>query len=278
MDARTLRSFLTLADTLNFSRAAAACHMSPSTLSRAIAQLEARVGAPLFERTNRHVNLTGEGELFRMYARESLALWESFRDSLTEDARTLTGELTMYCSVTASHSFLFRLLNEFRQRHPNIRIRLETGDAEQALLKVQSGDAQLAIGSRPQSLPTTVTFEPITQTALTFIAPRDDAAALRRHRAWARAPMILPEAGLTRDRVDRWFRQQDIAPNVWAQVNGYEAIVSMVSLGNGVGVVPELVLANSPLRDRVTALNVRPALDPLDVGLMLLKRSTSNRL
>ena len=88
MDAKTLRSFLTLAETLHFGRAASACHMSPSTLSRAIAQLETRVGVALFERTNRHVSLTSEGQLLRQYARESLALWESFRDALTEDART----------------------------------------------------------------------------------------------------------------------------------------------------------------------------------------------
>lgn len=278
MDVRTLRSFLSLADTLHFGRAASARHMSPSTLSRAIRKLEARVGVALFERDNRHVTLTSEGELFRRYARESLARWDAFQDSLTEERRELTGELTMYCSVTASHSFLFDLLNEFRRRHARIRIKLQTGDAEQALLKVQSGEVQLSIGARPLTLPSSIDFRPIARTPLAFVAPVEAVEDLQKKRRWARAPMILPEAGLTRDRVDRWFRQHDMTPNVWAQVAGNEAIVSMVSLGHGVGVVPGLVLANSPLRDRVAALRVRPSLEPLDVGLMMLKKSLGNRL
>ena len=54
---------------------------------------------------------------------------------------------------------------------------------------------------------------------------------------------------------------------------GDEAIVSMVSLGLGVGVVPKLVLDNSPMADRIRVLAVKPQLAPYDVGLFSLKKN-----
>jgi LysR family positive regulator for ilvC len=90
--------------------------------------------------------------------------------------------------------------------------------------------------------------------------------------------MILSEAGVSRGCVDEWFREQGIAPNIYAQVAGNEAIVSMVSLGFGIGVVPKIVLDNSPLAERVQVLEVDPALEPFDIGLFTLKKSLKNRL
>lgn len=284
MDNRTLQAFLSLADALHFGRAADACHMSPSTLSRAIKQLESTLGVLLFQRDNRSVTLTTEGELFRRYARESMALWESFHNSLMDETRELTGEIAMYCSVTASYSFLFELLTEFRARHPRIRIKLQTGDPEQAVAHVQSGEAQISIGARPSSLPAALSFKSITTTPLVFIAPRAEPAMARlpdqtaQTSQWNHVPMIVPETGVARDRIDKWFRNRGVTPRIYAQVAGNEAIVSMVSLGDGIGIVPRIVLDNSPLADRVRALVVKPQLKPLEVGLFVLKKSLTNRL
>lgn len=67
--------------------------------------------------------------------------------------------------------------------------------------------------------------------------------------------------------MNTWFQAKDIKPHIYAQVTGNEAIVSMVALGVGVGVVPELVLRNSPLASRVRILNVQPELEPFSIGL-----------
>lgn len=284
MDKRLLVAFLSLADGLHFGRAAEACHMSPSTLSRAIKQLETTLGVRLFDRDNRSVTLTAEGALFRRYARESLALWDSFQDSLMDETRELTGEIAMYCSVTASYSFLFQLLSEFRERHPQIRIKLQTGDADQAISQIQSGAAQVSIGARPASLSAALAFRPIASTELVFIAPRGERSidnvptnATQASR-WSRVPMIVPQGGIARERIDKWFRARGIAPNIWAQVAGNEAIVSMVSLGDGIGIVPRIVLDNSPLAQRVQTLTIKPHLQSLEVGLFVLKKSLANRV
>ncbi|MCH1434910.1 MAG: LysR substrate-binding domain-containing protein, partial [Acidimicrobiales bacterium] len=101
--------------------------------------------------------------------------------------------------------------------------------------------------------------------------PRDSAG-------WDEIPMILAAGGIARRRVDSWFRALNVTPTIYAQVAGNEAIVSMVSLGLGVGVVPKIVLDNSPHAQRVRVLDVDPVLEPYDLGLFTLKRHLRNPL
>ena len=67
-------------------------------------------------------------------------------------------------------------------------------------------------------------------------------------------------------------------PRVHARVAGNEAIVAMVALGLGVGVVPRIVLDNSPLAERVRELPTRPAFAPYEVGLVTLARHLNDPL
>src|SRR5690606_25780196 len=190
---------------------------------------------------------TREGERFRDYARQALADWQAVRLALQDEQRILQGELSLYCSVTASYSFLHDMLSSFRHNYPRIEIKLHTGDPARAVERVRHGTEDIAIGARPNQLPAGVAFLPITRSALLFIAPASQPQlAERLHgpadgNAWQGVPMILSEEGLARERTDAWFRAHGIRPQIYAQVSGNEAIVSMVSLGFGVGVVPQIV-------------------------------------
>lgn len=284
MDDRALRHFLNLADSLHFGRASEASRLSPSALSRSIRRLEQKVGAPLFERNNRSVSLTPAGQRFLDYARNAVGEWDAIRGALMEQAGALRGEVSMYCSVTASYSFLFDILARFRRGHPLVEIKLHTGDPEEALGRVLSGAEDLAIGARPEKLPAGLAFRLITVSPLLFIsAAQGEYAGLgtgspARAADWREIPLILSERGLARRRVDAWFRKLGVAPNIYAQVAGNEAIVSMVSLGFGVGVVPRIVLDNSPLAHTVRVLNVRPELAPYEVGLLALEKRLASPL
>ena len=237
-------------------RASAASSVSASALSRNIRQLETELGAALFDRDNRSVTLTRQGETFLGWARDVLSGWDVVRHTLQEQSGDLQGEVSLYCSVTASYSFLFELLGRLRRDHPRIELKLHTGDPEHAIARVMAGSEDIAIGARPDALPAGLAFKPIARSRLVFIAPAGEPRLreLGRQRPdprqWTAAPMILPESGLARQRADQWFRDIGVRPHVYAQVAGNEAIVSMVSLGFGVGVVPEIVLDASPLADR----------------------------
>jgi LysR family positive regulator for ilvC len=284
MDVRQLRQFVHLTEALHFGRASAAANVSPSALSRSIRQFEAEVGAVLFDRDNRSVTLTRQGETFLAWARDVLAGWDVVRHTVQEQSGELQGEVSLYCSVTASYSFLFELLGRLRRDHPRIELKLHTGDPEHAIARVMAGSEDIAIGARPDALPAGLAFKPIARSRLVFIAPAADAALhdrgrrRREPREWAATPMILPETGLARQRVDRWFRDLGVKPRIYAQVAGNEAIVSMVSLGFGVGVVPEIVLDASPLAGQVKMLRVTPVLAPYDVGLFTLEKKLRSPL
>ena len=279
MDTKLLRHFLNLADSLHFGRASAACHVSPSTLSRSIQQLEEALGVQLFERDNRSVQLTREGEQFREYARDALQQWDGIRNQLMSTAEELCGEISVYCSVTASYSFLYDILSQFRQSYPGIEIKLHTGDPEPAIQRVLSGMEDICVAARPEHLPSELAFTRTGLSPLVFIAPKDDAYVIpTSDNEWSTTPMILPEKGISRDRANQWFANKNIKPRIYSQVAGNEAIVSMVSLGFGIGIVPQIVLDNSPLSDKVRILDVKPWLPAYDVGICVQEKKLKNPL
>jgi LysR family positive regulator for ilvC len=284
MNIRSLKHFLVLADDLHFGRASNACNISISALSRNIRHLEDDLGVLLFNRDNRTVVLTPEGQKFQQYAREAIAQWNLIRNDLMSSDDQLHGQVSMYCSVTASYSILFDLLNRFRLTNPGIEIKLHTGDPEHAIARVIAGENDITIAAHPSTLPRGLAFKPIVVSPLLFIAPIEQSdpnvplTTPSSPEEWATVPMILSEGGIARNRIDSWFRKMDVNPRIYAQVAGNEAIVSMVSLGLGIGVVPKIVLDNSPLVDRIKILDVKPELEPYDVGLFTLKKSLKNPL
>jgi len=272
MDHYALKLFLHLSETLHFGRTSQACHISPSALSRQIQRMEQEVGRKLFERNNRSVTLTTSGRDVRDYARTVLEGWQLLMDKLVEDGRDLKGEIRIYCSVTASLSILPKLLSAFRSAYPNVHIRLQTGDAAAAIQKVAAGDCDIAVSALPERMPPVLDFKILTETSLVFIAPRTTSSfsgALEGNISWKGIPFILAERGFARRKIDAWFKYQGIKPNIYAQVSGHEAIISMVALGCGVGIVPKLVIEKSPLKNTVSVLKKQPLMNPYTVGICI---------
>lgn len=286
MDTRALWVFLSVADTLNFSRSSELLHLSVSAVSRTVQRLEEELGRPLLERDNRTMSLTPAGREFREYARRSLAEWQQLRRRLGTDEE-LAGEVSLFCSVTASYSVLAPILEAFRLSHPSVEIMLHTGDQADGIGRVLEGQDDVAVSGRPAHLPGRLEFLPLMESPLLFCVPRAD-CAVRELVAqgdpaspgfdWSGVPFIVPERGVTKEMLDEWFRGRGIRPRIYAQVAGHEAIVAMVSLGLGVGIAPELVLDASGLADRVERLDPADGLPRLTVGLCSLKRRLVNPL
>ncbi len=280
MDTRALSVFLSLADTLNFSRSGELLHMSVSAVSRTLRRLEDELGQPLLERDNRRVRLTGAGREFREYARRSVDDWQRLRRKLgTEDQ--LAGEVSLYCSVTATYSVLAPILEVFRSVHPAVEIMMHTGDQADGISRVLTGQDDVAVSGRPAQLPQRLDFLPLLESPLQFWAPTADCAVRQQVDAgeaspagvaWAGIPFIVPERGITKEILDAWLRERGIRPRVYAQVAGHEAIVAMVSLGLGIGIAPELVVEASGMAGSVSQIVVPDGLPPLTIGLCSLKQ------
>jgi LysR family positive regulator for ilvC len=285
VDYDALRLYVHLARTLHFLRTSQECHVSPSALSRTIQRLEREAGWPLFERDRRSVRLTAAGARFAEHARDTLDRWERLRRDLRGRADTLEGTIAIFASVTACQSFLPDVLSGFRQRYPEIHIQLETGYAADALGMLAEGRVDVAVAALPPRVPPALVARVLLHTPLVFAAPaaRCEVERLTRMRPlpWTELPVVLPAAGLARESADRWFKRRRIAPRLYGEVPGSEAILSLVSLGCGVGIVPRLVLDKSPLRPNVRVLPVgREAADlgEFRVGVCTARRKLASPL
>ena len=278
METRDLELFCDLADTLSFARSSERRHISASGLSRAIRWLEDELNARLFVRDNRHVELTPAGERFLSTATRTLRnLEEAKAEALGEREGSVRGVVELYASVTACYSVLPPLLAEFRREHPQAQIRLRTGDAARAVAEVRNEGAQVSVAALPPSLERNLVSQRVTTTPLCLVAPAGNGPVARMVRRspvpWPEVPLILPEAGLARDRLDRWLRRRAISPYIYAEVSGNEAILAMVGLELGVGLVPQLVIEKSPVKERLRLVEPGPPLEPYEVGIVARKRS-----
>lgn len=269
MDFRSLQLFNHLANSLHFGETANAMYVSPSTLSRAIQRLEEECGTVLLKRNNRSVVLTHAGHKLLAFSTEVLKEWQSLRQELRDDNDALQGELSLFCSVTASQSHLPTLLRQFRERYPSVDIRLVTGDPALSNEKVKHKECDVAIGIDAPDFPTDMTFSPLDKIPLELIVPKDWRLTELAQIDWRRHQVIMPEHGPTRRIAYHWFAEHGIRPNVYASVGGNEAIVSMVALECGIGFVPKVVLEYSSMTSNVNRIQVHD-IEAYDLGLSCL--------
>lgn len=276
MDIRAYKVFLSLSQTLHFGRTATQTALSPSAVSRHLQRLEANVGQTLFERDNRQVQLTPAGRHFLEYATKAVDDWQQIRADLDVSTAKLTGEVSVFGSVTASYSMLSKILPAMRDTHPDIEIKLRTGDQAQALDRVVDGLEDSAIIAVPTKLPKKLACLSLRRTPLCLIGPNIPSALTTtlntclknaKEPDWSQLPVVLSERGLARTRFLKRMKSLRCKPRIYAQVAGHEAVVSMVSLGFGVAVVPALVIEHSPIRDTVRVLPYMTDLEPFELGL-----------
>lgn len=284
MEFNDLKLFLNLCETRNFAKTANQNHMSPSTLSRQIQRIEAELGVSLFVRDNRQVDLTEAGQAFISFAQKGWADWQSMKLQLRYQAeQQLSGELRLFCSVTAAYSHLPQILEKFRRLYPKVEIKLTTGDPALALSLVQNQEVDLALAGQPKNLPQGMIFHYIDSISLSLIAPRVACLATQKLQQknvdWQSIPFILPVEGPARQRIDLWFKQQKMKhPLIYATVAGHEAIVSMVALGCGVAMLPDVVIKNSPMHSQITYIDLKSPITPFELGFCVQKKSLNKPL
>jgi len=272
MNTRDFDFFLALSETLHFGKASQAANLSPSALTRSIQRIEDELGQILFIRDNRNVSLTPAGEQFRAFAQQARSEWNSFRETLTS-APNVFGTLSIYASITAVYNLLPKLLETYRAAHPDVHIDLVTGAASEAVEQILSAKIDLAIAALPNRLTAQLRFLPLTKSPLVFIAPKTAEYQNRKTFDWSETSLVFPQSGLARTRLDQWMKKERILPNIQSEVFGNEALIAMVRLGCGIGIVPRLVLEKSPFKGEVRILKNAPELEPYTIGLCATKRS-----
>ena len=276
VELKSLRCFIHLAESLHFAKTAEAMHTSAPTLSRMIKKLEEEAGCILLERDNRSVALTEAGNQFLSFARQTLDNWHTFKQHTQVNSHELRGQLKVFCSVTACYSHIPPILARLSQQHPKIEIQLETGAASLAMAKISSGEVDIALSAKPDLMPNNLAFHPIDRISMSLIGPKMDCDVKEKLNVdkpdWQAIPFIIADSGFTRTRSDKWFRSHHIKPNIYATVAGHEAIVSMVALGCGVGLAPDIVIENSPVREKVVRIEAAGEIEPFELGVCCMQK------
>jgi DNA-binding transcriptional LysR family regulator len=124
MELRHLRYFVAVADTLNFTKAAAALHLAQPSLTRQIQKLEEEIGVRLLDRSKKHVALTEEGRAFLVDAKRLLTLATESIQSVQRLSRGETGQVNIGYVSNFNLSLLPKTLGAFRQDHPHVALNL----------------------------------------------------------------------------------------------------------------------------------------------------------
>jgi len=276
MNIRDLQAFSHLCHSLHFAQTAAAIHTSPSSLSRMIQRLESEFDQVLFERDNRQVRITVAGKRLLEFSEEVIAQWQLLKLDLDPVQKKLSGQLRIYCTVTAAHLYLPKIIERFRLRYPAVEIRLETGDVAAAYDKVEAGLADFAFAIATDKMALKFDFEHFNSVPFKVIAPKQTTHFSQflssRKIQWDKLPFVIPESGPALGHLQQWLQKMKLNPEIYAQVAGHEAIVSLIALGCGVSAVPAPVLALSPARSQVVELAAPFLPEPLELGVIALKR------
>lgn len=253
MELRHLRYFQAVAEDLSFSRAARRLHIAQPALSRAVKQLEAVLGASVFERTRHRVRLTPAGQVL---LREAALLLERFEESLRRVRRTAVGEegeLRLGYIGPPTQPFLGRLLREYRQRCPLVAIHLEERTPERVWEMVAKGRLSAAI-TRPVLTHEALGLRTLMlrEEKLGIVVPAIHPLASRRFIPWtalARESLIVlarREGMGLHDAVMAGCRRAGVTPRLAHTPSLIGTVMSYVEAGAGIGVVTESVVAPSP--------------------------------
>jgi LysR family hca operon transcriptional activator len=251
MELRHLRYFIAVAEEQSFTKAAQRLHTAQPSLSQQIRHLENFIGAPLFERNKRAVQLTGSGRVLLREAREVVARIDSAVELAQRAATTPGGELSIGTSPVAEINVLPRIVPLIAERLPDIRLAIHSlsPPAMFAGLRSYSIDAGFLWG--PVREPDLATDRVFDQPILVALPSKHKLAHFRR----VPPAMLKDLAFITpgRSRVPALHQlingictQAGVRLNPVQEADTVLCALNMVASGLGIGLMPEYVRSILP--------------------------------
>ena len=247
-DLQQLQAFVAVAERGSFRAAAELINLSAPALSRRIDKLENILGARLFNRTTRAVELTSMGRVFLERARAALDDLEFAILGISDIAASSSGRVTVACVPSAAIHFLPSVLGSFTEDYPLIRVRVIDEAADQVLASVVSGESDFGISFLGRQVPG-VDFEPIHSDPFVLAMRREHRLAGRGSLAWSdlgdERLMTAARSSGNRQLLDDAMSRAGVDPVYRLEVSHMATLLGMVEAGLGVAAVPRLALPES---------------------------------
>lgn len=262
-DLRQWRYFVAVADERHFGRAAERLSMTQPPLSQAIRALEDALGVALFARTKRSVELTAVGAALLPDVRRLIAAADALPPLAQSLARGEAGSLALAFVSTADYGLLPQLLREFGARYPHVRLQLAEATSDVQIEELVAGriDAGLVIPPVPPRHAASLSYLPVLREPLIVAMPAEaaevaevaevadaadaaDAAADAPVRIAdiASLPLVIFPRRLAPgfyDIITGCYGAAGVTPRIGQEAIQMQTIVSLVSAGMGVALVPQ---------------------------------------
>jgi len=243
MEFHQLRSFVEVVRQGGFTQAAKTLHATQSTISKQVAQLEQRLGVLLLERNGPNLRLTDAGTLVLRRADELLRLRQDLYSELDDLSQLARGELRLGLPLLGGEVMFAELFAAYRQRYPNIVVRLFEGGSklmEEALLR-----GELDIGGSLTPNDPALAFQPFCNEPLDVLLPEAHELAVCDGIALAQlkdAPFLLYQQSFTlNDRLLLACRQAGFTPREVGRSGQADFLAALVAAGQGVVLLPRIV-------------------------------------
>ncbi len=274
-DLQQLQAFIAVAERGSFRAAAEHIHLSPPALSRRIEKLESIIGARLFNRTTREVELTSLGRVFLERARAAIDDLESAILGISDIATTRSGRVTVACVPSAAIYFLPQVISSFSAKYPSIRIRVIDESMNQTLQSVLAGESDFGIGFMNTLMPE-IAFEGIHDDPFVVAMRRDHPLAGRAALTWSQIEserlISVARSSGNRQLLDDVMSKVGLNPNFAFEVSHIGTLLGMVEAGLRIAAVPRTALpANHP---SVVRLPLRKPTISRSLGLLRKQGST----
>jgi DNA-binding transcriptional LysR family regulator len=273
MDPTQLRVFLAVAENLHFGRAAERLHLAQPYLSRTVRSLEDDLGAPLFTRTTRKVELTPAGQALIEPARAILALHSSAREMVRAAHHGESGTVRINFAGPSSHAMVGRLARAVRRQHPLIKLELQPGRyGTTAVRELVDNGTDLAI-ARFAAPPTGVRSRSIARETCVVVVPADHPLADTSEVEFADLrdePVVaFPEAfgSALRQMLVEQCQASGFVPTFVQESPDTWTSVALVAAGVGLHVTTDTAVAHIPL-DGVQVVPLTQKAPPFFVFLL----------
>ena len=275
---RQLSYLIAVSESLNFTQAAATCHVTQSTLSGGIQELERLLDARLVERDRHAVRMTPVGEAAVERARVLISMANDLVEHAVQAGRPMTGLLRLGAIPTIAPYLLAPLLRISRERHPSLRIALREDQTSRLLEQVRAGDLDFALIALPYNTDD-LKLAPLFDEELWLIALAGDAAArLVRPRVEQLDPqrMLLMEEGhCLRTHTLTGCGLGERANQGGLEASSVSTLVQMVEEGLGFGLLPEMAIRSGALNQTTVIARPIAAPAPRRTIAMVARQSTA---
>lgn len=256
-----LRAFLTVVELESFHRAADALHLSQPALSRRIQKLEQAIGAPLLERTTRHVSPTALGTELLPLVRRMLEEFDGSLFAVRDIGANRGGLVTIACLPTAAFYFLPTVIRQFNEEYPNIRFRILDLPATDGLQAVARGEVEFGINIMGTSDPDLI-FDRLAEDPFVLAARKDHPLAAKPSVGWSELEpyhlITVHRSSGNRTLLDAALAKSNIKLRWFYEVTHLSTSLGLVEAGLGISVLPRMATP----QDDHPFLITRPIGDP----------------